>query len=537
MASWREIRIVFYSQTFKIWNFFDSWFGSIPWQRLALAIPFLTTVVTLSAIYLFGGDLKTGFRNRLVQSRIDRALGSGDVKTAKLLLFRMSQSDPANADYRFGLAQVHLAENEPELAIRIVRGLVFTDEIQRAKDWDKASSDLETADKTGPNLSSQSRFRGTDPRFLLWMIEHVYDKTPWEDLDARNQDDCLAMLATLYSLAPGDHPIAGRYAERLLQAGRYQDALPVLVSLIPTAPGIGLRAAIIAKNQGLHDKANTYAQQSQARFSELVQLDPGSAELAVSLARCQVFLGQFTEAIASIDQAIKNATDDKMVALLFGIRVEAIVAWADAIQTKPVTSLADRLRLLQLLDESLRHAPGNSQLLQLVIRHVLAVTDKDDQQVADVRQALVNGVSPELAHFIHGTAATIQGRFEQARIHLEIAAQAFPDSDVILNNLAHVMAQGDNDDDLATALKLADTSIRRVGQPTAYHRDTRGRILHKLGRWQDAVSDLQHAVREPELALGAHQLLADCYQQLGLSDLAVVHTKAAEQIASKRTGK
>jgi tetratricopeptide (TPR) repeat protein len=467
-------------------------------------------------------------RNRLVVAQVDRATSSGDWQTAKLVLLRLSKADPANASYRFQLAQMHLAAQETERAIRIVRDLVFADEGVQTKQWDANAATVEGDAESRSTVTNVFRFRGTDPRFLLWMIENVYDQTPWEELAAADQDDCLAMFATLNSIAPDDQAIAQRYAERLIESGRYQDALPVLVSLIPTAPGIGLRAAIIAKNLGFDDKAAGYAQESRDRFAALVQQNPESAELAVALARCQVFLDQHLDAIGTIDTAIAKSPDDQMKLTLLGIRVEAIIAWADATQSQALVPLVDRLRLLQLLEESLRHAPNHPQLLQMVITHVLDLKDEKDQGISDARQALVNGVSPGLAHFIHGTVATIEGRKEQARTHLQLAANAFPDSDVILNNLAHVLGQGDGED-LITALALADAAIERSEMPTPYHHDTRGRIRYKLQKWLDAVSDLQIAIREPELAHNAHLLLADCYLHLGLSDLEQIHNSAAEQ--------
>jgi len=520
--------------SYLVWNFVDSWFASIPWRRLLFGLPFIATICVLLALSMVGGNVETGLRNRLIVAHVQRAVSSGDWKTAKLLLLRLSKNDPTNANYRFQLAQAHWEAQEPDLAIRIVRDLVFTDNDKRAQHWDASAENAADVTETRPTRTDRYRFRGTDPKFLLWMVENAYDKTPWDELPGHDQDDCLAMLATLHSVAPGDQVIAQRYSERLLQAGRYQDALPVLVSLMPTAPGIGLRAAIIAKSLGLDNKATRYAEESRDRFSVLVQQNPGSAELAVALARCQVFLNQHSDAIGIIDKAIASAPDDTMTSTLLGIRVEAIIAWADVSQSQPLLALEDRLRLLQLLEESLRHAPNHPQLLQMVIAHVLDINDEKDQDVSDARQALVNGVSPGLAHFIHGTAATIQGRKDDARTHLELAAKAFPDSDVILNNLAHILGQSDGDD-LTTALTLADAAIERATLSTPYHHDTRGRILHKLGRWLDAVADLQLAVREPKLAYKAHLLLADCYQHLGLSDLVLIHSTAAEQTMSSKT--
>ncbi len=56
-----------------------------------------------------------------------------------------------------------------------------------------------------------------------------------------------------------------------------------------------------------------------------------------------------------------------------------------------------------------------------------------------------------------------------------------------------------------------------------YFRDTRGQILVKLGRYQDAIPDLEVALQAPELAKDVHRALALAYEGLGLKDLAEAH--------------
>lgn len=535
-----SLRFILLSWLFVLRNFIDSWFASIPWRRFVFAGPFVSLVLLVMMAYCLGDDLRSDVRKRLLAYQTERAKRAGDWATAKLLLSRRERAEPGNDSLRFELAKAHQSLGESEFAAQIVHALVFAKERRSAisPHGEKEAGDAETeasSDRSPatanlrPPTVRNIRFRSAQPQHLAWMIDHVYQAKSWEQLSPRDRVDCVDMLQMLHTAAPQDTSIAQRYADRLLLLGRYPEALPVLVSLIPTAPGIGLRAAIIARKLGQQDRAIGYASQSRDQFDLLVRQHPGSAELAVSLARCLVFLGDHVAALASIDRVLSQASDSETRATLLGIRVEAIVAWADAVQAAPNTPIQDRLQLLDQLQVSLRHAPNHPQMLQLIVSEVLALDQSGNQSVADSTIALINGIAPELGHFIRGTAAAMQGRPEEARIHLELAAKAYPDSDVILNNLAHVISETEGGD-LEAALALANTAIDRAETLSTYHHDTRGRILYKLGRWQEAISDLQIAIKERDLARQAHEVISDCYHQLGLGDLAKLHAQAAQQI-------
>ena len=530
-----RFKIFAFTWMFLVWSFIDAWFSSIPWRKIVLGLPFVFLTTFLTIIFYWGGGLTSGFRARLLQRQTERAVSSGDWKTAKLMLFRQSHADPKNADIAFELAQVHHADGDSDLAVRMVRNLIFSNSFASTgtQSGDSGQPQSDSLTQAGP---AKARFRAVDRRFLMWMIENVYTKSAWPDLSGRDQDDYLGMLATLHADSPGDVSFAQMYVERLLQAKRYQDALPVLVSLIPTSPGIGLRAAIIARSLGYAENADRYASISLEKFRLALQQDPSSAETAVAIARCQVFLSQFAEAIETIDRAIGLAADEKLIDTLLGIRVEAIVAWAEHIDSKNLVAVEDRMRLLQLLQVSLKHAPNNPKLLRMVTSHVLAISEGDGAEFNNLRNALVSGVSPGIAHFIHGTAAVIDGKLDQAKVHLELASKAFPDSDAILNNLAYVLAELP-DGDMEKALSVSQMSIVRSPSPTPYHYETRGQILFKLGRWLDAAHDLELALAAPQIAHRAHRSLAICYSELGLEELARNHAKVAEHLASIKDDK
>ncbi len=88
-------------------------------------------------------------------------------------------------------------------------------------------------------------------------------------------------------------------------------------------------------------------------------------------------------------------------------------------------------------------------------------------------------------HFIRGTLALLDGKFEEAKSQLELALQREPNAPGILNNLAVAIAEM-KDSDLEKALSLVDVALAKMPNH-AYFLETRGQILVKLHRWHEAI--------------------------------------------------
>jgi predicted Zn-dependent protease len=64
------------------------------------------------------------------------------------------------------------------------------------------------------------------------------------------------------------------------------------------------------------------------------------------------------------------------------------------------------------------------------------------------------------------------------------------------------------------------------------YRGTRGHILAKLGRWQEAVPDLEASLKHKDTP-EVHQRLAEAYDNLGMASLAAKHRQAADAAQAK----
>jgi tetratricopeptide (TPR) repeat protein len=103
-----------------------------------------------------------------------------------------------------------------------------------------------------------------------------------------------------------------------------------------------------------------------------------------------------------------------------------------------------------------------------------------------------------------------------------------PSATDVANNLAFVLATA-NEPDLARAMELIESALK-IRPNHADYLDTRGTIYSKLGKWKEALADLEAALpaksRDPNL----HRTLAMVYQNLSNKELADEHRRLADEL-------
>jgi predicted Zn-dependent protease len=138
---------------------------------------------------------------------------------------------------------------------------------------------------------------------------------------------------------------------------------------------------------------------------------------------------------------------------------------------------------------------------------------------------LAEGKSPAILHLMLGIDQWQQGNKAGGLQHVEQAYLASPQAPLIANNLAWMLANGGSPD-LPRALELIESVLKREPKQPRF-RNTRGYILAKLGRWQEAVADLEASLADlPDKSL-CHSTLAEAYDHLGLPSLASDHRRLA----------
>jgi tetratricopeptide (TPR) repeat protein len=127
-----------------------------------------------------------------------------------------------------------------------------------------------------------------------------------------------------------------------------------------------------------------------------------------------------------------------------------------------------------------------------------------------------------------GTRAWKRGDLDAALAHLEKAYAADPSNVVAANNVAWLLSRrtGPN---LDRALAIASDLVSKYPN-AAQFRDTRGQILAKLGRWDEALTELERALPGMRDSVEIRRALAEAYHHLGQERLAELQDREADRL-------
>ena len=124
-----------------------------------------------------------------------------------------------------------------------------------------------------------------------------------------------------------------------------------------------------------------------------------------------------------------------------------------------------------------------------------------------------------------GTEAAQNQQYAEARPFFAAAVEREDSNSIAWNNYALVLAEG-QDPQLDEALTAVNKAVEAMPKEHRF-RETRGQILLKLDRWQEAIEDLEYALNGlPELT-AIHESLSVAYAALGQEELAELHKMQA----------
>jgi tetratricopeptide (TPR) repeat protein len=207
---------------------------------------------------------------------------------------------------------------------------------------------------------------------------------------------------------------------------------------------------------------------------------------------------------------------------------EIYVRWWDTLQvldTQPGEKVTPRLDLLL---RGLKVDPRNAAILS----RLLAAARRDDaigdDALAELRRLVLDKDHKTPAYVVLGSAEYVRGNVDAALKYLEQAYRLDPEADVTLNNLAWVLATAPKPD-LERALKLAEAAVS-LTDGAVRTRETRLRILVRLGRWDDALHDVEVCESTYRGRADFHRLAAEVYEHLKLNAPAEEHRRQAEEL-------
>jgi Flp pilus assembly protein TadD len=428
-------------------------------------------------------------RDKLYLTEAQDRVRKGDFAGAAVCYKRLATFQPAIAEYRFAMAIALEQSGEPARAEGIIRSLVPENRrgLPLAEFW------LGCRLLIDPNGSEARKASGEIhlKRFL------DPDNT---NLDPKLIRECKALLGSYYA-----------------DTGRLREARSYLQqSAGKPRPDLLLKLSYVCK--GLKDdaEANRVGIEAQKALAQYVEQHPGDQEALLLLVKAYATLGDFAGAIDLMNQSAKKFSEERWRNSMAALHV----SWAESLLKQ---GSSGRRELFQVIEEGLRYDPKNRWLLSQLNN----VLNKDDEGSDDarnlLRSMLASGKGVGVAHFALGTDAWRHGRKEEARIHWEQASQLEAASPEIANNLAYLLAF-EEPTDLPRAIELVTKTLATAPpQSKPLLHGTLGEILCKQGKWNEAVSELELALKGGEDTPGLHGSLAEAYTKLGMEDMAREH--------------
>ena len=465
------------------------WLWSFPVRFLGPATPSIIAATALLVIAGLSLVREPDWRQRRLRETLQRAAARGDHAEAELLARRLLRWHPDDAGLQYHVALAVAHGERPEAAVATMQAL------------------------------ARHRRHG---EAALWLLSEQFQPVRWKQWDGHQRRQYGDLLEIAATAMPDHRPVVGRYADYLLWTGKHARALPLLHRLAAEHPGRALQAAALYRQTNQPSHAEAVARLGLDQLRERAMDEPRNVDLQLAQTQFLVFLHRYDDATQMLAQAMRDdRTDDPR---LRQAAAEVLVLWAGQ-PSQQGDAASQMARRLGLLSQAVKLSPNNRRVLDAVVQMVLRCAHEDDPEVAALRDLLVRGVAPELAHFVRGTSAMLRGDAEDAEVHLQLAAETMPSVPAVLNNLAVTLA-AQRSPDLQQALSLADAAIDRAPDHP-YFLETRGQIYLQMGRSESAIADLERGLAAPELAGPVHAALAQAYCDLGQADLAGEHHKKA----------
>ncbi len=259
--------------------------------------------------------------------------------------------------------------------------------------------------------------------------------------------------------------------------------------------------------EGKHDDALKAARQA-VRLSELAAGNAAAEAKAAEVAReaAMVYVEQAEQKLKQTDQAELAAALDNVEK----VRVAAQKATQEAqtAEREAEGKKEDWARHLSRVAWVLYHAGRNDEATKAYRELVKKFDDQYDS--SEIRDVLRN------ARLILSNLCVLRNDFAPAEQWLEEVLDEFPDDVGASNDLGYLWA--DQNKHLHRALRMVQRAVEAEPESRAY-RDSLGWVFFRLGRYKEAVAELEKAVEgddQPDAVILDH--LGDVYQAAGTND-------------------
>lgn len=265
------------------------------------------------------------------------------------------------------------------------------------------------------------------------------------------------------------------------------------------------------------DQAVPLGREALDGFLEQVNQHPDDLPARIKAMDAAVLLGDFSQAEQVLVSGLKQPKVDQQKLQASLSNLYALWAINVARRTNDAGAL-----VMRLLTRSADYSPVSSETYPALRDLMLRTPELRDRGRTELLKALSReNVSPSLIHMLLADLANAAGQTEEAQRHWLLAAQSDPRAVAPLNNLA-ISLITDSSSNARLALLLIERAITINPQMPALHA-TRGRVLVKLRRWEEAQEELSAVLHSMSKSSDVRLALAEVYTQRGFPELADEH--------------
>lgn len=341
-------------------------------------------------------------------------------------------------------------------------------------------------------------------------------------LGPKQDAETLRSLRAQLEFASDNSPqINHAWAKYYLAVEQSDTALGYLGAAARTDPQFLIMIANINELNGRQPARDRALRQAEEEYRRLLVQDPLDTRIRVTLARVIARLEKYGEAEQTLltglrlnsDSYLQQATADYYV-MRYDLAARA---------GKPFGEL------FKFLQQALIHDGSQLSIYERLIQ--LYQRQGDNAEAKTIKDTLLRAVASDqpsaMAHFAMSNLYWGEGNFKNAQWHVEQAYDLDPKSAFVINNLAWMLAHQENPD-LERAVSLAETVLDTAPNDSRFL-DTYGSILLLQEKYDQAIKSLQKALPtdNQEVSRSVHKKLAACYQAIGQTELAKMHSEQA----------
>jgi tetratricopeptide (TPR) repeat protein len=307
-----------------------------------------------------------------------------------------------------------------------------------------------------------------------------------------------------------------------INLGEWDKADKALKQALPMKSELALLVALAAQGRGDAYNANNWANAAIQTFTRnLKQNAPReNPDDRIGWAQALMIQKDFPAALSVLEEGLRQSGGHPTYQRALG---DLCAAWAGEQTKDGGPSLAERLKLI---NRGLECIPQHAGLLKLLIDTSHLAGPEGATARSTLNRMLAQGELPALLHFLLGNDAWQRGQMAEARTQMDLAFTAAPQMPYVANNMATLLTLS-TPPELDRALAIIQSVVTNSPANPEF-RDTRGQILLKLKRYQEAITDLEFALPSLKPAASTHKALAEAYHALGLSQLAQEHLRLAK---------